>query len=111
MNSTPSLAKKNKIYILTFVDKETRCILTWKVSHKRSGYEIQELVTDSVQGHDYYSDDYEAYKTVLYWLTIHAKFLTLSIRARPTLLKVPTLTYITIWLVCIADLVISLDAS
>lgn len=29
------------------------------------------MLGESVQGHDYYSDDYEAYKTVLYWPAIH----------------------------------------
>ena len=29
------------------------------------------MLVESVQGHDYYSDDYEAYKTVLYWHAIH----------------------------------------
>jgi len=60
MNSTPSLAIKNRIYSLA-----------WKVSHKRSGYEFQEMLLENIQGHDYYSDDYEAYKTVLYWPAIH----------------------------------------
>lgn len=56
---------------MTFVDRETGCILAWKVSTKRRGYEFQEMLAESVQGHDYYSDDYEAYKTVLYWPAIH----------------------------------------
>lgn len=29
------------------------------------------MLAESVQGHDYYSDDYDAYKTVLYWPAIH----------------------------------------
>ena len=29
------------------------------------------MLLEDVQGHDYYSDDYEAYKTVLYWPAIH----------------------------------------
>lgn len=29
------------------------------------------MLAESVQGHDYYSDDYEGYKTVLYWPAIH----------------------------------------
>ena len=29
------------------------------------------MLAESVQGHDYYSDNYEGYKTVLYWPSIH----------------------------------------
>jgi insertion element IS1 protein InsB len=29
------------------------------------------MLAKSVQGHDYYSDDHEGYKTVLYWPAIH----------------------------------------
>ena len=29
------------------------------------------MLAESVEGHDYYSDDYEGYKTVLYWPAIH----------------------------------------
>jgi len=56
---------------LTFVDRETRCILAWKVSTKRTGFEFQEMLSESVHGHDYYSDDHQGYKTVLYWPSIH----------------------------------------
>ena len=56
---------------MTYVDRTTRCILAWMVSHKRSGYEFQEMLANSVPGHDYYSDAFEAYQTVLYWPAIH----------------------------------------
>ncbi len=29
------------------------------------------MLAESVQGHDYYSDDYQGYKTALYWPAIH----------------------------------------
>ena len=53
--------EKNRIYLLTFVDRATRCILAWMVRYKRNGYEFQEMLANSAPGHDYYSDDYEAY--------------------------------------------------
>ena len=56
---------------MTFVDRATRCILAWMVSYKRRGYEVQEMLANSIEGHDYYSDDYEAYKTALYSPGIH----------------------------------------
>jgi len=63
--------KKNRVYVMTFVDRDTRCILARKVGYRRSGYEFQEMLAHSVQGHDYYSDDYQGYKTVLYSPAIH----------------------------------------
>ena len=56
---------------MTFVDRKTRCILAWRVGKQRSGTQFQEMLAESVQGHDYYSDDYDGYKTVLYWPSIH----------------------------------------
>ncbi len=56
---------------MTFVDRDTRCILAWMVSYKRSGNQFQEMLAHSVQGHDYYSDDYQSYKTALYSPAIH----------------------------------------
>ncbi len=53
------------------MDRKTRCILAWQVSTKRSGTEFQDMLAESVQGHDYFSDDYQGYKTVLYWPSIH----------------------------------------
>jgi hypothetical protein len=44
-----------------FFDRATRCILAWMVRFKRSGYEFQEMLVNSAPGHDYYSNDYEAY--------------------------------------------------
>ena len=29
------------------------------------------MLSESIQGHDYYSDDYQGYKTALYWPAIH----------------------------------------
>ena len=29
------------------------------------------MLAESIQGHDYYSDDYQGYKTALYWPAIH----------------------------------------
>jgi len=36
------------------------------------------MLAESVQGHDYYSDAYEAYQTVLYWPAIHYPMLDKS---------------------------------
>ena len=41
------------------------------MSTKKSGSEFQDMLAVSIQGHDYFSDDYQGYKTVLYWPSIH----------------------------------------
>jgi len=41
------------------------------VSRKRSGAEVQDMLAESIQGHDYYSDDFQGYKTALYWPAIN----------------------------------------
>lgn len=41
MNSIPSLAIKNTIYILTIVDRATRCILSWDVVAERTSENMQ----------------------------------------------------------------------
>lgn len=40
---------------MTFVDREPRCFIARKVSTKRRGHEFQEMLAESVQGHDYRS--------------------------------------------------------
>jgi insertion element IS1 protein InsB len=52
---------------MTFVDRRTRCILSWRVVYERSGAVVQEMIQESVQGRTYYSDAFEAYQTALYW--------------------------------------------
>ena len=46
---------------MTFVDRATRCILAWRVTWYRTCY-----LRASRVGR-YYSDDFSAYKTALYW--------------------------------------------
>ena len=53
------------------MDRKTRCIIAWQVNTKQSGAEFQDMLGESVQGHDYFSDEYQGYKTVLYWPAIH----------------------------------------
>ena len=56
---------------MTFVDRATRCILGWRVVFERTGEVVQTLLTETVQGHRYYSDLFEAYQTVVYWPAEH----------------------------------------
>ena len=42
------------------------------MAKSRSGSIIQAIINTSVQGERYYSDNYEAYQTVLYWPAEHS---------------------------------------
>ena len=55
------------------------------------------MLAESVQGHDYYSDNYQGYKTVLYSPAIHIRCKT---KVKPTQWKVPMQTYATTWHAC-----------
>ena len=56
---------------MTFVDRRTRCILSWRVVHARTGAVIQEMVHESLQASTYFSDAFEAYQTALFWPASH----------------------------------------
>ena len=69
---------------MIFVDRRTRCILSWRVVCKRTGAAVQEMVQESVQGRTYFSDALRLTRrrstsrlTIIRWKT----------RARPTLWK------------------------
>ena len=52
---------------MTFVDRRTWCIPSWRVVYARTGAVVQEMIHESVQGHTYFSDAFSAYRTALYW--------------------------------------------
>ena len=56
---------------MTFVDRRTRCILSWRVVYARTGTVVQEMLHESVPGQSYFSDAFEAYQTALYWPAGH----------------------------------------
>lgn len=56
---------------MTFVDRTTRCILSWRIVGMRSGAVIQEMLHESAAAHTYFSDAFEAYPTALYWPAVH----------------------------------------
>lgn len=56
---------------MTFVDRRTRCILSWRVVHNRTGALVQEMLHESVQARFYFSDGFDAYLAALFWPAIH----------------------------------------
>lgn len=56
---------------MTFVDRLTRCILSWRVVQTRNGAVVQEMVHESAQAQRYFSDGLDVYQTALYWPATH----------------------------------------
>ena len=59
--------QKNRIYMLTAVDRKTRCILGWAVVWTRTKEAIQDVVDHAPKAKLYYSDGFDAYQ----WLWYH----------------------------------------
>ena len=56
---------------MTFVDRRTHCILSWRVVQARTGAVVQEMLHESLPGQSYFSDAFEAYQTALFWPALH----------------------------------------
>ena len=54
--------------MITLVDRQTRCILGWKVAWERTAGVIQQLVDDAPKAREYFSDGWEAYASLWYHL-------------------------------------------
>ena len=67
MSCLPLSATKNRIYVLTVVDRKTRCILGWAVVWTRTQEAIQRVVDQAPKAKWYYSDGFDAYQ----WLWYH----------------------------------------
>lgn len=59
-------AEKNEIYVLTAVDRATRCIVAWAVERTRIFEVIQPLVDHAVRAQQYFSDGFPSYADVYY---------------------------------------------
>jgi IS1 family transposase len=58
--------KKNRIYIITIVDRKTRCILCWVVVWERTQEAIQLMIDDAPKSKWYFSDGFRAYGCLWY---------------------------------------------
>ena len=61
-------SKKNRIYLMTLVDRQTPCVLGWKVAGERTSEVIQQMVDETPKAREYFSDGWEAYATLWYHL-------------------------------------------
>ncbi len=58
--------EKKEIFVITFVDRLTRCYLGFRVVWNRTQEAIQELVDEAPKAKRYYSDAFEAYDHLWY---------------------------------------------
>ena len=59
-------AEKNKIYVLTVVDRATHCLLSWDAVSERSTVNLQACLERAPQARQYYSDAFPAYDNLYY---------------------------------------------
>ena len=60
------MGRKNQIYVITIVDRFTRCYLGFKVVWQRTQEVIQEMVDKAPKAKRYYSDAFDAYERLWY---------------------------------------------
>ncbi|KAA0275184.1 MAG: IS1 family transposase [Chloroflexi bacterium] len=58
--------EKNEIYLLTVVDRDTRCVLSWDVVPERTSEALQACLERAPQAKQYYSDAFPVYDTLYY---------------------------------------------
>jgi IS1 family transposase len=54
------------VYILTQVDRDTRCIVGWDVVWERTTDKLQAMLDRSPQAQQYYSDAFSTYQSLIY---------------------------------------------
>jgi insertion element IS1 protein InsB len=59
-------------YVVTEVDRATRCILSWDVLWERSTEQLQEIIERSPPAAQYYTDDFAPYHRLVYYPGRHA---------------------------------------
>jgi len=70
--------QKNEVYILTNVNRGTRCIVGWDVVFERDYDQMQAMLDRSPQAKQYYSDAFAVYDTLVYYPGHHRALLDKS---------------------------------
>jgi transposase InsO family protein len=55
----------HRIYIITLVDRDIRCILGWKVTWERTATIVQAIIDESPKANRYFSDAFDVYPVVV----------------------------------------------
>jgi len=58
--------QKNRVYVMTMVDRHTSCSLAWAVEPERSETGLQQLVDNAPQAAYYFSDLFATYRNLIY---------------------------------------------
>ena len=58
--------KKNEIYNLTIIDRDTRCVLSWDMVAETTSEALQTCLERAPQAKQYYSDAFPVYDTFYY---------------------------------------------
>jgi transposase InsO family protein len=66
MSCSPSWGRKNRLYLMTLVDRHTSCILAWRVAAEREEALLQAMVDEAPQAKVYYSDLFATYRKLVY---------------------------------------------
>lgn len=59
--------EKNKVYIVTAVDRATRCIIGWDVVWERTPEALQAVVDQGCRARQYYLDQWSIYQLLVYY--------------------------------------------
>lgn len=60
------IGEKKRIYLITLVDRETRCILSWKVACERAQSTMQAIGDEAPKAKWHFSDGLEVYTSLWY---------------------------------------------
>lgn len=66
MSYSPLSGQKNRVYVMTLVDRRTSCILAWAVETERSEAYLQQLVDTAPAAAYYFSDLFATYRNLIY---------------------------------------------
>lgn len=70
MRCSPSSGRKKKAaYIVTAVDRATRCIVGWAVVWERTTQALQQMIDAAPPAGQYFSDGFHTYFDLCYWGT------------------------------------------
>jgi transposase InsO family protein len=64
---SPSWGRKKQVFIITYVDRRTRCIVNWAVDHDRTEQIMQHLLDTAPQAGRYFSDAFPTYGSLIYY--------------------------------------------
>ena len=68
MNCIPLKArKKNRVYVMTYVERTSRCIIGYDVAFDRGAERLQRLLNSTPSARHYYSDQWVSYTNLVYY--------------------------------------------